>query len=91
MAEQPPPGKIHTSDPSRAFKQDLPPKGGYRPINFTRIPARQIVNGPMLFGGFLLLQTYGIYHYLYHKKVWMRNLVENTSTRLEARQAVLNS
>lgn len=29
----------------RAFKQDLPPKGGYSPIQFKRIPARQLVNG----------------------------------------------
>ena len=24
------------------FKQDLPPKGGYAPINFKRIPARRV-------------------------------------------------
>jgi hypothetical protein len=25
-----------------AYKQDLPPKGGYAPINFKRIPAKQV-------------------------------------------------
>ena len=25
-----------------AFKQDLPPKGGYAPINFKRVPAKQV-------------------------------------------------
>ncbi len=40
-----PPGKIHATDVTRPFKQDLPPKGGYAPINFKRIPAKQIVNG----------------------------------------------
>ena len=27
---------------SAPYKQDLPPKGGYAPINFRRIPARQV-------------------------------------------------
>ena len=27
---------------SASYKQDLPPKGGYAPINFRRIPARQV-------------------------------------------------
>ena len=25
--------------------QDLPPKGGYAPINYKRVPARTLVNG----------------------------------------------
>ena len=25
-----------------AFKQDLPPKGGYAPINFKRVPAKRV-------------------------------------------------
>ncbi|XP_040566066.1 NADH dehydrogenase [ubiquinone] 1 alpha subcomplex subunit 13 [Lepeophtheirus salmonis] len=36
---------------SSKFKQDLPPKGGYAPVAFKRIPARQLVNAPLLFGG----------------------------------------
>ncbi len=30
---------------TRAYKQDLPPKGGYAKLDFARIPARRIVNG----------------------------------------------
>jgi hypothetical protein len=30
---------------SKAFKQDLPPEGGYAPVNFKRIPARTIIQG----------------------------------------------
>ena len=30
---------------NKILLQDLPPKGGYAPINYKRIPARQIVNG----------------------------------------------
>ena len=29
----------------RAYKQDLPPKGGYRPFNYERIPARKMYTG----------------------------------------------
>ena len=40
----------------RAYKQDLPPKGGYAPFNYHRIPARKmytgiIVNIPFLNNG----------------------------------------
>ena len=42
-------GKVHTTDLSRPFKQDLPPRGGYEPINFKRIPAKKIVNGRKTF------------------------------------------
>ena len=42
---------------STAFKQDLPPKGGYAPIDFKRIPARVILGGKALIGGFIVYQT----------------------------------
>merc|ERR1711936_984174 len=38
----------------RAYKQDLPPKGGYEPFNYSRIPARKMYTAPLLFGGFIL-------------------------------------
>ncbi len=44
-------GKVHTTDRLRPYKQDLPPKGGYSPINFKRIPARQVVNGKLTYKG----------------------------------------
>lgn len=34
---------------TKAYKQDLPPKGGYAPINFKRIPARVIFGGKAQF------------------------------------------
>jgi len=45
-----------------AFKQDLPPKGGYAPINFRRVPAKQVLNAPLIYGGVLV--SMGISHYL---------------------------
>ena len=32
----------------RAYKQDLPPKGGYAPFNYKRIPARKMYTGKKL-------------------------------------------
>ena len=32
----------------RAYKQDLPPKGGYAPFNYKRIPARKMYTGKNL-------------------------------------------
>ncbi|XP_050732127.1 NADH dehydrogenase [ubiquinone] 1 alpha subcomplex subunit 13-like [Eriocheir sinensis] len=45
--------------------QDLPPRGGYAPINFTRIPARSYFNGYQLFAGFGVVTAMGCY--LYYK------------------------
>jgi len=60
----PPPhaGRVHATDKLRPYKQDLPPKGGYAPINFKRIPAKQLVNAPILFGGYLASMAFGYYH-----------------------------
>ena len=38
-----------------AIRQDLPPEGGYRPINFKRIPAQQLMRG--MFALFSLILT----------------------------------
>ncbi|KAG0723811.1 NADH dehydrogenase [ubiquinone] 1 alpha subcomplex subunit 13 [Chionoecetes opilio] len=52
-----------------AVTQDLPPKGGYAPINFTRIPARSYFSGYQLFAGFGLMTAASCYLYYrtYHK------------------------
>ena len=52
---------------STAFKQDLPPKGGYAPIDFKRIPARVILGGKALIGGFIVYQTAMAYYLLKHR------------------------
>ena len=56
------------------YKQDLPPKGGYAPINYKRIPARSVLNAPIIFGGLFASMAYGIWSYkrgmrAYHKVV----------------------
>lgn len=35
--------KMATGAP--AFRQDMPPSGGYKPIDYKRIPARQYFSG----------------------------------------------
>ena len=47
---------------SKAFKQDLPPKGGYAPIDFKRIPARVVMGGKALIGGFIVYQSVMAYY-----------------------------
>ena len=65
---------------SAPYKQDLPPKGGYAPINFRRIPARQVgllgnlvlkktsaqvLNTPIIFAGLIGSMAFG--HWLYKR------------------------
>ena len=45
------------------YKQDLPPKGGYAPINYKRIPARSVLNAPIIFGGLFASMAYGAWSY----------------------------
>ena len=45
------------------YKQDLPPKGGYAPINYKRIPAKSVLNAPLIYGGLFASMAYGAYQY----------------------------
>merc|ERR1712066_396439 len=45
------------------YKQDLPPKGGYAPINYKRIPAKSVLNAPLIYGGLFASMVYGAYQY----------------------------
>ena len=45
------------------YKQDLPPKGGYAPINFKRIPARSVLNAPIIYGGLFASMAAGVLLY----------------------------
>ncbi|KPJ15823.1 NADH dehydrogenase [ubiquinone] 1 alpha subcomplex subunit 13 [Papilio machaon] len=44
-------------------KQDLPPPGGYKPIPFKRIPAKQYFSGYTLFAGYIGMTIGAIYLY----------------------------
>jgi len=38
------------------IKQDMPPPGGYRPIQYLRIPAKTYFSGKTMFFGFVVMQ-----------------------------------
>jgi len=45
------------------IKQDLPPPGGYRPINVARNPAKTYFRGAPMIAGFVALNTATMYYY----------------------------
>ncbi|XP_018573981.1 NADH dehydrogenase [ubiquinone] 1 alpha subcomplex subunit 13 [Anoplophora glabripennis] len=51
------------------FRQDMPPPGGYKPIHYQRIPARQYFNGWALFGGYIAVTAGAAYLYYLNCKV----------------------
>ena len=62
------------------YKQDLPPKGGYAPINFKRIPARSVLSAPIIFGGLIGTTALGIWIYKRGTRQWQILVKkENTS------------
>merc|ERR1712037_724767 len=67
---------------SASYKQDLPPKGGYAPINFRRIPARQVLNAPIIFTG--LIGSMAVGHWLYKRgmRTWKTWQTEYRSATL---------
>jgi NADH dehydrogenase (ubiquinone) 1 alpha subcomplex subunit 13 len=44
-----------------AFKQDLPPPGGYKPIQYLRVPAKSYFSGVTIFVVFNIIQFGGLY------------------------------
>ncbi|CAG9566307.1 unnamed protein product [Danaus chrysippus] len=53
-----------------ARKQDLPPPGGYKPIPYKRLPAKQLFSGYTMFAGFLGITAVSSYlYYLTSKKI----------------------
>lgn len=67
---------------TRAYKQDLPPKGGYAPISFKRIPARKLFSGPTLFAGAVAYHILAVVRYKYKMRERERDKVEERSSEL---------
>ena len=57
---------------SRAYKQDMPPEGGYAPVNFKRIPARTLISGKWLFAGLVGYHIAGYAYYTFCKRPEVR-------------------
>ena len=43
---------------SQTYKQDLPPKGGYAPVDFTTIPARKVIKRVPLIDGYFVYKIF---------------------------------
>ncbi|CAG9818292.1 unnamed protein product [Phaedon cochleariae] len=57
------------------FQQDMPPAGGYKPIDYKRVPAKTFFSGWALIGGYLGMTAGAAYlYYLNCKAVRAREL-----------------
>ncbi|VVC98484.1 NADH dehydrogenase [ubiquinone] 1 alpha subcomplex subunit 13 [Leptidea sinapis] len=63
-------------------KQDLPPPGGYKPIPFKRIPAKQYFSGFACIAGYLGITTVSAYLYYLNCKQVKKNEIEMRSAKM---------
>ncbi|KRT78352.1 hypothetical protein AMK59_6522 [Oryctes borbonicus] len=70
-------------------RQDMPPPGGYKSINYKRIPARTFFNGWTMIGGYLTMTAVaGYIYYLTYKKV-QHDEIEDRSALFAIRPLLL--
>ena len=67
---------------SGTYKQDLPPKGGYAPINFKRIPAKSVLNAPLIYGGLFGSMAFGYWQYKRGMRILTQEKIEANSNNL---------
>ncbi|XP_026750017.1 NADH dehydrogenase [ubiquinone] 1 alpha subcomplex subunit 13 [Galleria mellonella] len=65
-----------------ARKQDLPPPGGYKPIPYKRIPAKQYFSGYAMFAGYIGMTIGGLYLYNINYKQIKRDEIEMRSAKM---------
>ncbi|XP_045450375.1 NADH dehydrogenase [ubiquinone] 1 alpha subcomplex subunit 13 [Melitaea cinxia] len=65
-----------------ARKQDLPPPGGYKPIPYKRLPAKQYFSGYTMFAGYAGLTLVSIYLYNLTAKRIQKNEIEMRSAKM---------
>jgi len=65
-----------------AFKQDLPPPGGYKSIPFLRVPAKTYFSGVTIFVIFNIIHFGGLYLWCQDDKKRKALRVENRAARL---------
>ncbi|KAI4458843.1 nadh dehydrogenase ubiquinone 1 alpha subcomplex subunit 13 [Holotrichia oblita] len=70
-------------------RQDMPPPGGYKPVNYKRIPARTFFNGWTMIGGYLAMTTVAAsLYYLTCKKIH-HDEIENRSAMFAIKPLLL--
>ncbi|XP_072938439.1 NADH dehydrogenase [ubiquinone] 1 alpha subcomplex subunit 13 [Epargyreus clarus] len=65
-----------------AKKQDLPPPGGYKPIPYKRIPAKQYFSGYAWFAGYIGMTVVSAYLFNITQKKIHKNEIEARSAKL---------
>lgn len=63
-------------------KQDLPPPGGYKPIPYKRVPAKQYFSGYAMFAGYLATTAGGLYLYYLNYKQIQKHEIEMRSAKM---------
>lgn len=63
------------------FVQDMPPEGGYNPINIKRVPLKPILTAKLLIGGYLAISATAFYVYYLTEKEVKRDRIEMRSCR----------
>lgn len=57
-------GRLIRNTMSTAFRQDMPPPGGYAPIYFQRVPPKKFFNGWILFAAYCVITPYSYWRYM---------------------------
>ncbi|XP_045775843.1 NADH dehydrogenase [ubiquinone] 1 alpha subcomplex subunit 13 [Maniola jurtina] len=65
-----------------ARKQDLPPPGGYKPIPYLRLPAKQYFSGYSVFGIYIGVTAVAAYLYNITAKRIQKNEIEMRSAKM---------
>ncbi|BES87717.1 unnamed protein product [Nesidiocoris tenuis] len=65
-----------------ARKQDGPPPGGYKPLDFSRVPARSVIGAKSLIAGYLAMSGAAFYLYFQNYKKIHRDDVEVRSSMM---------
>merc|ERR1712142_519851 len=79
MGEKGGSGKMATAS-SRPYQQDLPPKGGYAPFEYMRVPIRKFMSPARMWTSFVLITSFGYYTYYHKKRLYKAIKVEERST-----------
>merc|ERR1712083_178054 len=75
---------------SRAYKQDMPPEGGYAPVNFKRIPAKTLIRGKWLFVGIVGYHAAALAYYAAYQRPMLKKIrTEHNGFRLALSPLIL--
>merc|ERR1712098_594331 len=66
----------------RPYQQDLPPKGGYAPFEYKRVPIRKFMSPGRIWGTFAAVTAFGLYTYYHRRRLIRAIMVEERSTDL---------